>query len=246
MMKDNFSRQSGGYKTYRPVYPSALFQFIFRQLAANKLAWDAGTGNGQTASVLAGYFDEVIATDISASQLQLAPALPNVRYRNEPADNTSIEAATINLVTVSQALHWFPIDKFYAEVRRVAAPGAIIAVWTYSLLKIRPAIDALISNFHFKLLADHWDPERKHVDNGYTDIAFPFAAIPAPKFQIETDWTLQELEGYINTWSGVQKFISTEGYNPVDKLIENIQLYWPPRDKMHIEFPLHVKIGRVH
>ena len=55
-MKDNFSHQSEAYKAFRPVYPAAVFDYIIKNVLARKLAWDVGTGNGQTAEVLASYF----------------------------------------------------------------------------------------------------------------------------------------------------------------------------------------------
>ena len=39
-------------------------------------------------------------------------------------------------MTAAQAVHWFDFhDKFYAEARRVLAPGGAIAVFTYNLAR---------------------------------------------------------------------------------------------------------------
>ena len=58
-MKDNFSIQAKYYAKYRPLYPQELYDFILSFVPGKKLAWDCGTGNGQTANVLAQYFDNV-------------------------------------------------------------------------------------------------------------------------------------------------------------------------------------------
>ncbi len=245
-MKDNFSRQSGGYARYRPRYPENLFKFLADAVTSKKTAWDAGTGNGQTAAELARFFEQVIATDISTRQLEHAFRADNISYRNEPAEKTSIAGGSVDLVTVSQALHWFKFEEFYAEVRRVAAPGAIFAAWTYTRLACDPKVEDLITHFHFDILKDYWDPERKYVDDGYRTIPFPFKKITAPDFQIRTTWSLQDLEGYINTWSAVQKFIAAEGKNPVPGLVARISRYWANDETGEIIFPVHLKMGYIH
>lgn len=245
-MKDNFSRQSGEYARYRPRYPGNLFEFLAGAVTSKKTAWDAGTGNGQTAAELARFFYQVIATDISTRQLEHAFRADNISYRNEPAEKTSIAAASVDLVTVSQALHWFKFEEFYAEVRRVAAPGAIFAAWTYSRLACDPKVEELMTHFHFNILKDYWDPERKYVEDKYSTIPFPFKNIPVPDFQIKTSWSLQDMEGYINTWSAVQKFIAAEGKNPVTGLVDRIARYWAKGETKEIIFPVHLKMGYIH
>ena len=53
----------------------------------------------------------------------------------------------------------------YTEVKRVAARDAVIAVWSYSLLKIDSSLDVLLHHYHFKTLGNYWDAERKFVDD---------------------------------------------------------------------------------
>src|SRR5688572_5337465 len=136
LMKDYFSSQSKAYASFRPTYPKALYDFIFRHVSTKGTAWDCATGNGQVASYLSGYFDEVYATDISQQQLDQADKKKNVFYSITPAERTAFENDQFDLITVAQALHWFDRDKFYAEAVRVAKPNAILAVWGYAMLHI--------------------------------------------------------------------------------------------------------------
>lgn len=244
-MKDNFSRQSEAYARFRPRYPRALFDFISIHTPSKNYAWDAGTGNGQSAVELAVIFDQVIATDISKKQLAQAPLLSNIDFRLEPSEQTTIPSGVVNLVTVSQALHWFDLQKFYAEVKRVAAPGAMIAVWTYSLLTIEPGLDDKIRAFNFDTLRGYWDKERVHVDNGYKEIPFPFKTISCPLFFIETEWSLAEMVGYIETWSGVSNYEKRENHSPVPALRQEIERYWNESEKKKIRFPVHLKMGYI-
>lgn len=242
-MKDNFSKQAPVYAQYRPEYPPALFDHTLRFVKEKNLAWDCGTGNGQSAKVLSNYFQKVFATDISQKQIDNAHKEANIFYAVEPAEKTNLADKTVNLITVAQAIHWFKFDDFYAEVNRVAKPGAIIAVWTYSLLHISAAIDRVIHEYHYKTLEDYWDPERKYVDDGYKNIPFPFKQIETPSFSIEVDWSIKELDGYLNTWSALQKFITANSFNPVNEVINTIEQHWGKSEKRKIVFPVHLKLG---
>ena len=245
-MKDNFSEQAEAYSKYRPGYPAALFEFLSGLCTARSLAWDCGTGNGQSAVELSKYYDEVFATDISSKQINNAQKKKNIEYAVEPAEKTSLANESTDLITVSQALDWFHFNDFYAEVQRVAKPGSVIAVWTYSLLRIEPAIDAIVSNYHFKTLETYWDAERKYVDDAYETIPFPFPQIETPSFVITLYWTLEELEGYLNTWSALQKFISANNFNPVKHVIQEMNPHWKAGEKKKITFPIHLKAGYVN
>ncbi|MGG9963908.1 class I SAM-dependent methyltransferase [Ferruginibacter sp. SUN106] len=244
-MKDNFSKQAAGYAKYRPQYPETLFTYIVDFVKEKNTAWDCGTGNGQTAAALSKYFNTVIATDISQQQIDNAYQANNIFYSLQPAEQTHLANKSIDLITVSQALHWFNFEQFYAEVNRVAKPGAVIAVWTYSLLQITPAIDAIIHHYHFNTLANYWDAERKYVDDNYASVPFPFEEENTPPFVIQLNWSLKDLEGYFYTWSALQKFITANSYSPVDALMEQIKPLWGAEEKREIIFPVHLRLGTI-
>jgi ubiquinone/menaquinone biosynthesis C-methylase UbiE len=245
MMKDNFSKQADMYVKYRPGYPQELFDFIINHVKNKQVAWDCGTGNGQAAKDLAKDFEKVFATDISQKQLDKAHQVSNVFYSVQHAEQTNFPDNTFDLITVSQALHWFRLDKFYAEVKRVARPDAWIAVWMYNLPSVSPEIDKLVNTQLYKnTLGKYWDYERKYVDDNYTTLSFPFSEIHTSVFTIQLEWTLEELEGYINSWSALQKFIEANQFSPADQLIKQIQPHWK-NEKMKIVFPVYMRMGQI-
>ena len=245
-MKDNFSTQSEGYAKYRPQYPAELFAFINDHVKNKNLAWDCATGNGQSAKELSTYFSKVHATDISQNQLDNAVKKENITYAKEPAEQTSLKDASVDLTTVSQALHWFNFDKFYAEVKRVSAPDAMIAVWLYHLISINPEIDAVVRSYHFETLMKYYDAERVHVDDGYANIPFPFKEIECPLFTIKLNWSIEDFEGYFNTSSAVQKYIKQHNESPLPDFIKNIKRLWPDGQLLPVQLPVQLKMGYVH
>lgn len=244
MSKDRFSQHSASYAAFRPTYPQALYNFLLHHVAERDRAWDVGCGNGQVAKDLAPHFRKVFATDISKKQLQNAVPLPNITYSVCPAEETPFPDHSFDLITVGQALHWFRLSAFFEEATRVAKPGALVAVWGYSLLSIDPTIDKEIRQFYTEVIGPYWDAERKHVDEHYRNIAFPFEEVAPPSLSFSFQWTLEQTAGYLTTWSAVQKYIAQQGVNPVGELIEKIRPAWGEGART-VSFPLFLRAGHV-
>jgi len=244
MSKDLFSGHSKRYAAFRPTYPASLYDFIVKQVKETKSVWDCGCGNGQVSSDLAKRFDRVYATDISANQIENAVKKENIEYSVCAAENTPFKDHQFDLVTVGQAIHWFDIPAFCNEARRVLTPNGIVAVWGYSLLTVDPRIDLLVNNFYTTVIGPYWDKERKLVDERYRTIDFPFTRIDVPHFEFSFNWTLDELQGYISTWSSVQKYIRQNQSDPVQQLMAEIRPLWGGGSKK-VSFPLFVRMGKV-
>lgn len=244
-MKDNFSTQSAQYAQFRPQYPAEMFEFLFSKTARFEAAWDCGTGNGQVAQVLAAHFKNVLATDISARQLEKAPPRPNVRYAVEPAEKCSAPDGSFDLVTVAQAVHWFDFERFYAEVRRVLHPdGGLLALLGYGLLHFgEVTLDEPFSDFYAHTLGPFWDAERKHVDAHYRHIPFPFRELPTPDFSMTFSWSRAQFLGYLGTWSAVQHFVRANGRDPLDTFAPKIEAVWPELELKTVRFPVFVRLG---
>jgi SAM-dependent methyltransferase len=242
--KDYFSEQSADYAKYRPRYPAALFEYLASLTDERELAWDCATGNGQAALGLAPHFAHVIATDASASQLESALPHERIKYRVAPAEHTEIAARSVNLVMVAQALHWFDLDAFYSEVRRVLVPSGILAVSAYNLLEIEPSIDEKINAFYYDTVGPYWPPERRLLEDGYKSLPFPFRELDSPQVSMEAHWNLQELAGYLRTWSATKQFTKANGFNPVDDLVNELLPLWDaPEKAKHVRWPLSLRVG---
>lgn len=246
MAGDYFSDRSDAYARYRPRYPDALFAWLASLPAGRERAWDCATGSGQAALALAPYFGEVVATDLSGAQIARAPAHPRVRYAEAPAEASGLPDASVDLVTVAQALHWLDFDAFFAEVRRVAKPGAILAAWAYGLQEIDPPVDAVLRRFYFEVVGSFWPPERRYVENGYATIPFPFPEIAAPLFAMEADWDLPHLVGYLRTWSAAREYERWHRRDPVAEVEPDLAGAWGDASKpKRVRWPLHLRVGRV-
>ncbi|MDQ0594387.1 ubiquinone/menaquinone biosynthesis C-methylase UbiE [Chryseobacterium ginsenosidimutans] len=245
--KDNFSKQAEVYLKFRPTYPQELFEFLSSLTSEQKLAWDCGTGNGQSAVKLADYYEKVYATDPSVEQIKNAIHHDRVTYKVENAETpSSLEDNSVDLITVAQAIHWFDFDKFYTQVRRVSKPNGIIAVWAYGTPTINEELNNIIKDFHDNIVGEFWLPENKLIDMEYSTIPFPFQELKTPEFFIRKQVTLSETLGHLRSWSATQKYIDKYDINPIDTLSKKMQEYWKDTDNQkEMTWKIILKVGKI-
>jgi SAM-dependent methyltransferase len=243
-VKDLFSEHAALYAQYRPRYPRELFDFLTEQVNEHSCAWDCATGNGQAAIMLADYFPRVIATDLSSEQILYAAKHPRVTYYVANAYESKIAPETVDLITVAQAFHWLSPDLFAAEVKRVAKPKAVLAIWCYGLVSFTPAIDKLIHNLYDVILNGYWEPERKLLDVYYEGVSLPFKELYSPHFFMTAHWSLAHLMGYLRTWSALRKYLLTNK-DPMPKLEQQIKALWGKAEIHQARWQLRPKLWRI-
>ena len=241
---DHFSSRAPLYARARPDYPPALFRALAAMAPARSLAWDAGTGNGQAAVGLAEHFEHVEATEPSTAQLAEARPHPRVSYRVAGAEASGLAGASVDLVTAAQAAHWFPLEQFYAEVRRVLRPRGILAVWCYGLTRITPPIDAVVDHFYHQVVGAFWPPERRHIESGFQHLPFPFREQPFPAVAMRCDWALPAFLDYLGTWSAVSRYREHHGSDPLPALAAALAGPWGAPERVRpVTWPLGGRVG---
>ena len=241
-MKDLFSAHSRLYQQARPTYPQEMVQSLLNHVPERQFAWDCGAGSGQFTQLLVPYFDQIVATDLSASQLQHAPYFENVSYQVQTAEANNFPAQCFDLITVAQAIHWFDFEAFYAQVQRTLKPEGVLAVVGYGLLQVdETKLNDAIQNLYAVTLKNYWDAERHYIDEGYQTIPFPFQEIAMPAFSIRLQWSFQQLIDYLHTWSALKHYIEQNQSDPIDQ----IQHVFTTDQMLDIEFPVLLRVGKL-
>jgi SAM-dependent methyltransferase len=243
---DHFSATAADYARFRPDYPVELVDALVALVPGADLAWDAGCGSGQFSVLLGRRFRRVIATDASRDQIDRALPDPAVEYRVAPAEASGVEAGSADLVTAAQAAHWFDLEAFYGEVRRVARAGGVLALVTYGAPELDGEPGGALRDFHVRALAGHWPPQRRLVDRGYRDLPFPFPELEVPSFEHRARWTLDHLLGYVGTWSGVRRLLEAGGEEVLVRFRGRMEEAWGEPSRLRaVRWPIRVRAGRV-
>lgn len=241
--KDYFSKDSEEYVRFRPGYPAELFSYLSSIADQHQKAWDCATGTGQSAVSLSDYFSEVIATDASKTQIKNAEKKHGITYQVATAEDSNIEDNSIDLITVSQAFHWFNIEAFSKEANRVLKDKGVISVWAYNLLSVQEDVDEIIYYLYNAILGEYWPKERKMVEDGYKSIRLPFKEMEAPVFNMIAEWNLSQLIGYLCTWSATKQYQEKFGVNPVEEIHEKITKTWGKSEKvLSVKWPLKLRL----
>ena len=242
---DHFSSIATKYARFRPTYPDTIFDWVAATAPARLAAWDCGCGNGQATLPLADRFDRVFATDPSAEQIGVAPARAGIRWSVAPAEACGLAPASVDAVTVAQALHWFDLPRFWQEVRRVVRPGGLLAAWTYGVPFVDDAgIAAQLRHLHDDVVGPYWPKERGHVEKGYQSLDFPFRRLTPPEFDMRMHWSIDDLAGYLGTWSATRRYITANGNDPVEPFVSELRAAWGA-GRRDLRWPVTVLAGTV-
>ena len=243
---DHFSGVASRYADFRPHYPGPLFDYLAGLARKDSTVWDCAAGNGQATLDLAARFDRVIATDASRDQIASAKPRPNIEYRVATAEQSGLPAASVSLITVAQALHWFDLYAFHAEAARALEPRGVLAAWCYGINQVEgESVNQIVQDFYANIVGPYWPPERKLVEEGYRSIPFPYQELSTPDFRMEAQWTLEQLIGYFSTWSATIRYIKTNGKNPLEALATRLAREWGDATSPRlITWPLGLRVGR--
>ncbi len=218
--RDHFSRLAATYARHRPRAPAALFDYLSLIAPRRELAWDCGTGNGQAAVELARHFRRVVASDASREQIALAEPRDRVEYRVEPAERTTLPDGSVDLITVAVAVHWF-------------------------LPEIAPAVDAVLHRLTTEILAPYWPEGFHHLESHYRSLPFPFVELEPPRFEMTARWSLDELAGFLGTWSAGGAYLDAGGEAGFRRIWEDLCKAWEEgASRRVIRWPLYLRVGR--
>lgn len=244
--RNPFDAGGESYAKYRPSYPPELANALAALAPGSHLALDVGCGNGQLTALLGPHFQQVIGIDPSGSQLVHAVAGDNISYLQQDAENIGLPDKSVDLVVVAQAAHWFDLDRFYAEVRRIGRQGAVIALVSYGVPYIPDPVNSVFQQGYWQDVHEYWPPERAHVETGYADLYFPFESIDFPNFSCRSELTVEQFIGYIRTWSAYAGGSGDDHRNRFEGFFEMLRRAWKGTAPKEVFWPISVRAARVH
>ena len=238
---DYFSGHAALYARARPNYPERLIAEIAALAPAHELAWDAGTGSGQAARLLARHFRHVHATDASAKQVLQAEPHPQIDFAVALSEQCSLPDDSCDLVLAGNSLHWFDRDRFFGEAERVLRPGGVLAAIGYGWFYVDPVVDEIIGRTLLKPLEPMWAGANQLLIDGYRTMSFPGTEVRLTPSALHLRWTREQLEDYVRSWSAVQRSAPTL----VDDVSAELAAAWPHSEERHVFMPIIARAARL-
>jgi SAM-dependent methyltransferase len=123
----SFGNAVSDYTVGRPSYPPEAVRWAAGGCVS---ALDIAAGTGKFTAVLSGVVNEVVAFEPQHRMvLRLRGDLPKVPVAEAVAEALPVASASVDLVTVAQAFHWFDQQRAVPEIARVLRPGGRLALF---------------------------------------------------------------------------------------------------------------------
>ncbi len=131
-----FDDRVKNYVKYRPHYPKEILDLIYREMGldASSVIADIGSGSGISAKLFLENGNTVYGVEPNASMRQAS-----VEYLRDfkdflaidgTAEETTLEADSVDFIIAAQAFHWFDNAKAPGEFRRILRKHGFVAlIW---------------------------------------------------------------------------------------------------------------------
>lgn len=126
-----FERGAADYERGRPGYPPAAIEILARELPIEPGGHvvDLAAGTGKLTRALVPLGASITAVEpVAAMRAQLRATVPGVPVLDGTAERLPFADATVDVVVVAQAFHWFDVPRAAAEIHRVLVPGGGLGV----------------------------------------------------------------------------------------------------------------------
>lgn len=147
---ERFSSRVADYVRYRPGYPPALLAWLHGDIGVSPTTAvaDIGAGTGISTRLFLDAGHPVVAVEPNAAMREaaerwLAADHPQLAFVDGTAEATTLADASVGLISVAQAFHWFDTKAVRPEWRRILRPGGMALVyWNSRLLDVSPFLSA--------------------------------------------------------------------------------------------------------
>jgi SAM-dependent methyltransferase len=196
----SFGQEAKSYDAYRPRYPRDAVAWVLEaaQREVRDVA-DVGAGTGALTSLLVSMDLDVTAFDADAQMLdQLRLSVPDVPAIVAPAEQLTLDDASVDAVTVAQAFHWFDPVAAAHEFARVLRPGGVVGLF-WNLRDDRAPWWAAL-----RPIIGGPDWERADVDEEIRELTANFPNIERREFSHVTPMSSDRIVKLVNTFSFVR------------------------------------------
>jgi SAM-dependent methyltransferase len=162
-----FATDMSVYERGRPSYPADAVAWLVDGLGieAGRRVVDLAAGTGKFTRMLTPTGADIVAVEPSAAmRAQFAAAVPEVEALDGTAERLPFGDATIDVVTVAQAFHWFDVPRATAEIARVLRDGGGLGLIWNERDASEPWVAELSEFIRWDRRAEHGVPHTVELD----------------------------------------------------------------------------------
>ena len=195
------------YAASRPYFHPVVIERIQTHLNLEQpipRALDVACGTGQSSLALKEIATDITGIDVSSEMLEFAKQTLGIRFLESGAESLPFEDSSFELLTVSNAFHWFDRSRFLTEASRVLEPGGWLIVyfnaWRSKMLE-NPETFKAWADMHF---ARYPTPPRDN--KPMTEIeasSYGFRFDPIETYTNSVQFTLEQCVNYLSTQSNM-------------------------------------------
>ncbi|MGE5457157.1 MAG: SAM-dependent methyltransferase, partial [Methanococcaceae archaeon] len=116
----------------------------------------------------------------------------------------------------------------------------------YQMPEISRDIDRVLRKYYYDVVGLYWSHKIKMVNERYKSIFFPFHEIIPPEFYSEQIWDLNEVIGYLRSWSSTQNYIELNKEDPINKILNDLEEGWGNYNlKRLVRWHLFFRVGNL-
>ena len=133
---ERFSGRVQAYLAYRPRFPRGIVPFLREHgaLPEDAVIADVGAGTGMLAEIFLEAGHRVLAVEPNREMLDACRVLamhePALEVVEGSAEATTLPDASVDLIAVGRAMHWFDWPRAHHEFQRILRPGGWALVAT--------------------------------------------------------------------------------------------------------------------
>jgi ubiquinone/menaquinone biosynthesis C-methylase UbiE len=142
---DRFTDTVSNYLKYRPSYPVEILDLMIKEcgLSSETIIADIGSGTGILSKLFLDNGNTVFGVEPNQKMREAAEQqlkhYTGFQSVNGTAEATQLKDASIDLITVGTAFHWFDFEKTKIEFKRILrTSGWVLLIWNLRALENSP------------------------------------------------------------------------------------------------------------